>query len=218
MSCIVRKQWIGALTPGADVSAALPAVEAALQQAVVAGQVMTAGLFRHSDVAFFYAEGIDEAPCVEALLSALDPWLLTLPTPFGAVKWREMERVFCHAHPIDTEDWRRKSEPELRYGALAILKDGFMPTYVQTHVGITSEGHLDGDKYLSIALYDHMLFSYNESPRVMCNIARDLTLKSEAVMDWVKVGPRAHFIPWPDIDEAHYDHFHPIDTLVLVHQ
>ena len=217
MSSIIRKQFIGSLCPAADLSNGLKTVKTALEQAVNSGRLMTAGLFRYRDILFFYVEGIDEVPQPDHLLAPLASQMLTLPSPFGAVLWREMELVFCHAYPKDAADWQRRTEPDLRYGALAILNDGYMPSYVRHHVNITEEGALDGDKYLAIALYDHMLFSYNETPRVMCNIQRDLSKTSQRVKDWIQANPMNHFYRWPDQDASHYNRFHPIDTLVLVH-
>ena len=69
--------------------------------------------------------------------------------------------------------------------------------YVYHHFAIVREGLLRGDKYMSIALHEDVLFSYFEEPRSCVNIRRTQAGESQAIQGWLDAVPEDHFIPLP---------------------
>lgn len=161
------------------------------------GQLMTAALYQYSSQLFFYYECLGEQIAPEAFMGPLHPYLTPWPQKEETRDWAKMYHIYWHCEPKDEEDWRRDPKPQRRRGRIAYLKEENMFEYVYHHFAIVKEGLLRGDKYMSIALHEDVLFSYFEEPRSSVNIRRTEEGESQAIRGWMDVNPEDHFIPLP---------------------
>ena len=160
-------------------------------------RVMTAALYRYGRQLFLYCEPIGEPLSPEAFMGPMEDWLAPWPQKEAIAKWVKMYHVYWHCEPRDEEDWRRSPPPLRRRGRIAYLKHGTMFEYVYHHFAIVQEGLLRGDRYMSIAMHEDVLFSYFEEPRSCVNIRRTQTGESQAIQGWLDADPESHFIHLP---------------------
>ena len=146
---------------------------------------------------FLYYEAIGEEMGPEAFMAPLSPLLSLWPEKENTVPWAKMYHIYWHCEPKDEADWRRDPKPLRRRGRIAYLKHETMFEYVYHHFAIVREGLLKGDRYMSIALHEDVLFSYFEEPRSSVNIRRVDGPESQTIQGWLDVNPEAHFIPLP---------------------
>ena len=158
---------------------------------------MTAALYIYGRQLFLYYEAIGEEMGPEAFMAPLSPLLSLWPEKENTVPWAKMYHIYWHCEPKDETDWRRDPKPLRRRGRIAYLKHDTLFEYVYHHFAIVREGLLKGDKYMSIALHEDVLFSYFEEPRSSVNIRRADGPESQAIQGWLDVNPEAHFIPLP---------------------
>ena len=130
-------------------------------------------------------------------MGPLHPYLTPWPQKEEIRDWAKMYHIYWHCEPKDEQDWKRNPKPLRRRGRIAYLKEENMFEYVYHHFAIVKEGLLRGDKYMSIALHEDVLFSYFEEPRSSVNIRRTEEGESQAIRGWMDVNPEAHFIPLP---------------------
>lgn len=161
------------------------------------GRLMTAALYAYGRQLFLYYEALGQECLPEAFTAPLIPYLETWPEKETLRIWAEMYPVYWHCEPRNAGDWRREPFPKRRRGRIAYLKKENMFEYVYHHFAIVREGLLRGDKYMSIALHEDVLFSYFEEPRSSVNIRRTEAGESQAVQGWMDAVPEDHFIPLP---------------------
>ena len=161
------------------------------------GQLMTAGLYQYGCQLFLYYECLGEQTGPESFMGPLHPYLAPWPQKEETRDWAKMYHIYWHCEPKDEQDWKRNPKPLRRRGRIAYLKEENMFEYVYHHFAIVKEGLLRGDKYMSIALHEDVLFSYFEEPRSSVNIRRTEEGESQAIRGWMDVVPEDHFIPLP---------------------
>ncbi len=167
------------------------------------GRMMTCALYRWGRQLFLYYEALGEAFRPEEFLGALDAYLSPWPRKEETAKWAQMYPVFWHCVPKDAEDWKRDPPRQARRGRIAYLRHENMFEYVYHHFALTREGLLKGDRYLSVALHEDVLFGYFEEPRSSEN-ARGSEEPSGAIGEWLKADPDSHFIPLPGSSGANF--------------
>ena len=175
---------------------ALRACEENARGMIRAGKMMTAALYYYGRQLFLYYEAIGEEVAPEAFMGPLHPLLTPWPQKEETRDWARMYHIYWHCEPRNADDWRRDPLPERRRGRIAYLKPENMFEYVYHHFAIVREGLLRGDKYMSIALHEDVLFSYFEEPRSAVNIRR-ADGESRAIQAWLDAVPEDHFIPLP---------------------
>lgn len=168
------------------------------QNCIDSGAAMTIALYYHGPMLFLYVESIEKELAIESFTNDLEPYLDRWPGKEELRYWVPMHQIYCHAYPEGKEDWRRKTEPDLRRGRIAKLRPELIFSYIYHHKAIVDEGLLQGDKYQSIGFHEDLLFSYFEEPKILTNVQRDLTKESQAIAAWMDVDPEAHFIPYPE--------------------
>lgn len=161
------------------------------------GSMMAAGLYSYGRQLFLYYEALGAAFPPEAFMRPLDDYLSPWPQKEETRRWALMYPIYWHCEPRDEEDWRRSPKPLRQRGRIAYLKQDTMFEYVYHHFAIVKEGLLRGDKYMSIAMHEDVLFSYFEEPRSSVNIRRTAQGESQAIRGWLDVNPESHFIPLP---------------------
>lgn len=172
----------------------LTACREAAQQLVDEGSMMTAALYHYGRQLFLYYEPIGEVFAPERFMAALHPALTPWPQKEALCDWAMMYPVFWHTRPGTVDQWRREPARERRRGRIALLDHDSMFEYVYHHFALTQEGLLRGDKYMTVALHEDVLFSYFEEPRSADN-ARGTDEPSKAIEGWLAVDPDRHFIP-----------------------
>ena len=160
------------------------------------GRLMTAALYYYENQLFLYYEAIGEALAPESFMAPLHPLLSPWPQKEERRDWARMYHIYWHCEPQNADDWRRDPLPRRRRGRIAYLKPNTMFEYVYHHFAIVQEGLLKGDKYMSIALHEDVLFSYFEEPRSSVNIRRTEG-ESQAIRGWMEADPDSHFIQLP---------------------
>ena len=168
------------------------------------GKLMTAAVFVYGRQLFLYYEPLGEILPPESFMEPLSPFLVPWPQKEKIEKWACMYHIYWHCVPRDEEDWKRNPAPLRRRGRIAYLKPDTMFEYVYHHFAIVREGLLKGDKYMSIALHEDVLFSYFEEPRSHVNIQRTENGESKAIKGWMDVDPDAHFIHLPGSEGANF--------------
>ncbi len=197
---VLRCHWRALLRETADETALVKAAEecrGAAQTLISQGKLMTAALFRYGRQLFLYFECIGEELPPETLMAAMSPLLTPWPQKDTTRDWARMYHVYWHCEPVDAEDWREGRPRQRRRGRIAYLKRDKLFDYVTHHRAIVEEGLLRGDKYMSIALHEDVLFSYFEEPRSSVNILRTEEGESRAIQAWEAVDPESHFIHLP---------------------
>ncbi len=179
---ILRCHYRGRLET--DLSAAQPLLDqcAAAAKAIIdKASLMTAPLYAHGRQLFLYYECAGAFMEPEAFMGALHPALSPWPQKEDTRDWAKMHHIYWHCEPQGETDWQRVPPPQRRRGRIAYLKPETMFRYVYHHYAIVQEGKLKGDKYMSIALHEDVLFSYFEEPRGSVNILRDPDAESTAI-------------------------------------
>ena len=161
------------------------------------GRMMAAGLYIFGRQLFLYFEALGAEFGPEAFTRPLDALLSPWPQKENTVRWAKMYPIYWHCEPKDEADWRREPKPLRQRGRIAYLRHDTMFEYVYHHFAIVREGLLRGDKYMSIALHEDVLFSYFEEPRSSVNIRRTDEGESQAIRAWLDADPESHFIPLP---------------------
>lgn len=161
------------------------------------GKLMTAALYFYGRQLFLYYEALGEELPPECFMGPLHPALTPWPQKEQMCDWARMYHIYWHCEPRDELDWRRDPKPLRRRGRIAYLKPENMFEYVYHHFAIVREGLLRGDKYMSIALHEDVLFSYFEEPRSCVNIRRTQAGESQAIQGWLDAVPEDHFIRLP---------------------
>jgi len=167
------------------------------QRLIHDGALLTAGLYVYGRQLFLYYEAIGEEMPPEAFMAPLDEVLSPWPQKEETARWAKMYPIYWHCEPKDEQDWERRPAPLRRRGRIAYLKQDTMFEYVYHHFAIVKEGLLKGDRYMSIALHEDVLFSYFEEPRSSVNIRRVDGPDSQAIQGWLDADPEAHFIHLP---------------------
>ncbi|MBQ8161433.1 MAG: hypothetical protein IJ083_11925 [Clostridia bacterium] len=162
-----------------------------------AGDLMTAALFHYGRQVFLYYEAIGTEMEPEAFMEPLSPLLADFPQKEETCKWAKMYHVFWHDEPRSADDWKRNNPESRQRGRIAYLRHETMFEYVYHHFALTQEGLHRGDRYMSIALHEDVLFSYFEEPRSSVNIRRTDEGESEALKAWMDTDPDSHFIHLP---------------------
>ena len=192
---VFRCHFRGLLAEAMD-PALLNACELRATEMIHEGKLMTAALYYYGRQLFLYFEPIGEVMGPETFMAPLHPLLTPYPQKEEMRDWARMDHVYWHCEPRGADDWLRDPLPRRRRGRIAYLKRETMFEYVYHHFAIVKEGLLKGDKYMSIALHEDVLFSYFEEPRSSVNIRRT-DGESEAIKGWMQVDPDAHFIHLP---------------------
>ena len=161
------------------------------------GRLMAAGLYQYGRQLFLYYEALGEEFGPEQFMFPMNGLLSSWPQKEETALWAKMYPIYWHCEPRDEEDWRRDPKPLRQRGRIAYLKQDTMFEYVYHHFAIVKEGLLRGDRYMSIALHEDVLFSYFEEPRSHVNIRRTEEGESTAIQSWLDAAPEAHFIPLP---------------------
>jgi hypothetical protein len=178
------------------VQAAVAACRKNAEALIREGALMTAALYHYGPQLFLYYECLGEEIPPERFMAPLHGLLCPWPQKEEIRDWARMYHIYWHCEPKDEEDWRRNPAPLRRRGRIAYLKPENMFEYVYHHFAIVREGLLRGDKYMSIALHEDVLFSYFEEPRSSVNIRRTEG-ESQAIQGWLDAVPEDHFIPLP---------------------
>ncbi len=196
---VLRCHWRGLVKE--DCLEALPAAAGecrrAAQELIAQGRLMTAAAYLYGRQVFMYAECLGEELPPEEITAALTPLLTPWPQKEEMKPWARMYHVYWHCEPADADDWRESRPRARRRGRIAHLKPDKLFGYVTHHRAIVEEGLLRGDKYMSIALHEDVLFSYFEEPRSSVNIRRTGEGESQAIRAWQAADPESHFIPLP---------------------
>ena len=164
---------------------------------VKGGRLMAAGLYQYGRQLFLYYEALGKEFGPEQFMFPMNGLLSSWPQKEETALWAKMYPIYWHCEPRDEEDWRRDPKPLRQRGRIAYLKQDTMFEYVYHHFAIVKEGLLRGDRYMSIALHEDVLFSYFEEPRSHVNIRRTEEGESTAIQGWLDTDPEAHFIPLP---------------------
>jgi hypothetical protein len=182
----------------AEIKVALEECQAILGRFIAEGKIMTAALYHHRQLLFFYYECIGRELKPKQLLKPLSPYLERWPGQEELREWVDMYPIFYHALPKGKQDWTRPKAPELRRGRIAFLKPEKLFSYVYHHQALVDEGLWHGDKYQFIALHENILFSYFEEPKTITNLQGNLEKPSQAIQEWLKAVPEDHFIRLPE--------------------
>ncbi|MDO4293634.1 MAG: hypothetical protein Q4C65_10460 [Eubacteriales bacterium] len=219
---IIRREYRGFLKCPKETEPAEAFEEAAAQaflqakeragQAVREGRLLTASLYRHENMCFFYEEALGEEnsllPCLECLTPFLESW----PTEAGPAPWAYMYPIFYHQRPEDPESWMAGRQGEKnRVGRIAFLYPDKVFSYTYWHKALVDEGLLLGDRYQFISLHENILFSYFEEPRSAVNLSGSKA-PSRAIEGWMAADPESHF----DREKAGGDNFLVIDQVWTV--
>ncbi len=159
-------------------------------------RMMTCALYIYGRQLFLYYEALGESFGPEEFMASMAPLLSPWPQKEESARWALMYNVFWHCAPKDAEDWKRIPPREARRGRIAYLRHENMFEYVYHHFAIAREGLLRGDRYMSIALHEDVLFCYFEEPRSADNI-KGSDEPSRAVLEWIRSDPDSHFIHLP---------------------
>lgn len=234
---VLREQFIGNIKPLVNqiqISLAIEQSKIKIEESIKAGKVLTACLYHYKNTLFFYVERLcqntDGTTQKESEDRQMHHWFLALydymeeTTCYqqlhgflqkkGAI-WTKMHPVFYHAYPKDSSDWQRVIKPSMQRGRIALLKEDKIINYIYHHKALTLEGHLVGDRYQFISIYDNILFSYFEEPKTLTNCCGDITLKSEAIEHWLNEDPGSHFL---NIEKDVHSHFTFIPAYFILNQ
>lgn len=224
---VERASYRAVVKKGADEAALACAVDRARSDAAArigAGELLTAGMYRHGDQLFCYLEHIWDdrgdagaRPDLGQMRRAPEAWgwLEGLTEPFPSIHgprcWAYMYPVFWFDEPRDAEHYRRDPAPDERCGRIAVLCPDKLMEYVCHHQAIVAEATFVGDRYQFISIHDDVLFSYFERPRDRGQRSiSGVDGPSEEIGRWLAVDPASHFDHFP---EANGDDFLVIDTL-----
>ena len=195
-AAVIRSHYRGLLKPGPEPAQAFTVCRRQAAKLIREGRMMACGLYAYGQQIFLYYEALGEDPGPESFMGPLFPFLTVWPQKDRVCKMAKMYHIYWHQEPRDAEDWHRKTRPAAQRGRIAYLRHENMFEYVYHHFAIVKEGLLKGDRYMSIALHEDVLFSYFEEPRSSDNILR-CEGESKAIKGWMDVIPEDHFIPLP---------------------
>ena len=213
---IERKQYRACLKAGwkqEQLEETAKAAAGTAREAVEAGDILTASLYRYHDMCFLYYEALKENIVPTDFLAPLTPLLEEWPEENGKTPWAYMYHIFHHSVPEDISEWtRERTEGKKRIGRIAFLWPDRVFSYVRWHQAIVEEGLLKGDKYQCISLHENILFSYFEEPRFNVNVRKEPERESEVIKGWMAADPESHF----DRVKAGGDNFLIIDRIFSV--
>lgn len=169
----------------------------ASDRAAVAEQIrkkhgMTVALYRYQHMIFLYYEGLHRELVPQTLFPALTACLESVPVKGGHEQWLPMHTVYYNAVPKSVDSWQRVGKKE-RIGRIAYLIPDKLVSYLYYHKELLEEGLFEGERYLSIGLYDTILFTYSESPRVITHLRLESAEESTVITRWRQVDPKSHF-------------------------
>ena len=153
---------------------------------------MTVALYRYNNMLFLYYELVDGACVPYDFFPSLTPCLKTVPVKNCDTHWLPMHHVYHNAIPDSAENWRRNGKKE-RIGRIAYLMPEKLMSYLYYHKELLEEGLFEGERYLSIGLYDTILFTYSESPRILTHLNSESTEESSVIAKWRALNPKSHF-------------------------
>ena len=166
---------------------------------------MTVALYRYKNMLFLYYEALDvacsphdmtsvlnETPIPYNLFPALTEYLEVMPVKEAYVKWLPTQHIYHNAIPDTAKNWRRQGKKE-RIGRIAYLLPDKIMSYLYYHKELLDEGLFEGERYLSIGLYDTVLFTYSESPRIMTHLNSESNEQSTVIAEWRAQNPKSHF-------------------------
>lgn len=153
---------------------------------------MTIALYQYKNMIFLYYEALTDtcSPC--DMFPALTGCLETIPMKETYIRWLPMHTVYYNAIPETIETWRRP-EKKKRIGRIAYLMPDKLISYLYYHKALLDEGLFEGERYLSIALHDTILFTYSESPRILTHLDLEKKEESKVITQWRAVNPKSHF-------------------------
>lgn len=153
---------------------------------------MTVALYRYSNMLFLYYEVLDEACAPHDLFPALTECLMEVPVKDTCIRWLPMHHIYHNAIPDTAKNWCRHSKKE-RIGRIAYLLPDKMMSYLYYHKELLEEGLFKGERFLSIGLYDTILFTYSESPRILTHLNPESAEESTVITKWREQNPKSHF-------------------------
>ncbi|MBN2221169.1 MAG: hypothetical protein JW708_03115 [Vallitaleaceae bacterium] len=207
MDQVIRSHYRGSIRYDVQKNVVMDVIrscEKKAQACIEEGRIMTVALYYYGSQLFLYVESIGEEVDLRRFTLELEPYLDRWPGKEELRYWVPMHHIYCHAYPKGKEDWRRKTQPEMRRGRIAKLKPEAIFSYLYHHKAIVDEGLLMGDKYQSIGFHEDLLFSYFEEPKILTNVSGDVSKESEAIKAWTAVNPEAHFIPYPEANGMNF--------------
>lgn len=213
---VTRKPFRGCIQRGKEESPefqqACRMAEAAAEELVKEGALLTASLYRHGNMCFLYEEVLAGEVKPENYLKALEPFLESWPEEDGNTVWAPMYAIYWHSVPGDSGSWEKnRAGKKHRVGRIAFLYPEKLFSYTYWHHAIVEEGLLLGDQYQFISLHENILFSYFEEPRQMVNI-KNRQEPSRTIDGWMAADPESHF----DRKKAGGDNFLIIESLLSV--
>lgn len=153
---------------------------------------MTVALYRYKNMLFLYYEALDVAPMPHDLFPVLTERLEAVPVKEAYVTWLPTQHIYHNAIPDTAKNWRRQGKKE-RIGRIAYLLPDKIMSYLYYHKELLDEGLFEGERYLSIGLYDTVLFTYSESPRIMTHLNSESNEQSTVIAEWRAQNPKSHF-------------------------
>lgn len=153
---------------------------------------MTVALYRYKNMLFLYYEALDVAPMPHDLFPVLTERLEAVPVKEAYVTWLPTQHIYHNAIPDTVKNWRRQGKKE-RIGRIAYLLPDKIMSYLYYHKELLDEGLFEGERYLSIGLYDTVLFTYSESPRIMTHLNSESNEQSTVIAEWRAQNPKSHF-------------------------
>ena len=153
---------------------------------------MTVALYRYKNMLFLYYEALDVAPMPHDLFPVLTERLQAVPVKEAYVTWLPTQHIYHNAIPDTVKNWRRQGKKE-RIGRIAYLLPDKIMSYLYYHKELLDEGLFEGERYLSIGLYDTVLFTYSESPRIMTHLNSESNEQSTVIAEWRAQNPKSHF-------------------------
>ncbi len=153
---------------------------------------MTIALYRYHNMLFLYYEVIDGAHTPCRIFPFLTSCLKSVPVKDGELQWLPMHHIYHNAIPDSVDNWRRHGKKQ-RIGRIAYLMPDKLISYLYYHKELLEEGLFEGERYLSIAMYDTILFTYSESPRILTHLNAESAAESSVIAKWRALNPKSHF-------------------------
>lgn len=153
---------------------------------------MTIALYQYKNMIFLYYEALTDVCSPLDMFPALTDFLENIPVKEEYIRWIPMHTVYYNAIPETIETWCRL-EKKQRIGRIAYLMPDKLVSYLYYHKALLDEGLFEGERYLSIALYDTILFTYSESPRIITHLRLEEKEDSKIITEWRAKNPKSHF-------------------------
>lgn len=153
---------------------------------------MTIALYHHKNMVFLYYEELEHVKGPDEMFPFFTACLEKVPFKTDHVKWIPMNVFYYNAIPKTTEQWFR-NEKKGRIGKIAYIMPDKLLSYMYYHKALLDEGLFDGERYLSIASHDTILFTYSETPRILTHLNTESDEASAVIEEWRKLNPKSHF-------------------------